>query len=300
MGEVTKTIDHNNLAVIQIPENQVLLMIERAASDPNVDVDKMDRLMQIYQNVQTKQAESAFALAFRNVQAEMPKVGRNKENTQTRSFYADLEKVTTAVTPVYTRHGFSLSFGTENSPIERHVRIVCTLLHSGGHSAHYFYDAPIDDAGIAGAKNKTLTHGRASAISYAQRYLIKMIFNLIIANEDDDGNKAGGQKKIQSHQETPPPILKGFNREAYCKAVEEFGEDLKLLSESLDEKDFDTAIEIHAKLPEWVRFAVNVAPSKLPSDLAPVLTTLNRAAVRSDEWAAANRKYFAKQKETNQ
>lgn len=187
----------SNLAVKQdspvaISEtNQVLAMIARVATDPNCDIEKMERLMQMRRDEIDREAKLAYSASMIRVQVAMPSVYKAKENKQTRSFYADLEAVTKIVTPVYTAEGFSLSFNTGQSLLEKHVLVTCTVLHNMGHSQLFSYDSPIDDAGIQGTVNKTPQHGRASAISYAQRYLTKLIFNLILSGEDNDGNGAG-------------------------------------------------------------------------------------------------------------
>jgi ERF superfamily len=169
----------------------MLEMISRAASDPAVDISKLERLMAMRDKMLAQQAEQAYAASMVRAQRLMPKVVKDRDNTQTRSRYATLEAVNRQVVPVYTAEGFSLSYGEEDCPTAGHVRVGCDVMHSGGHSKHYHYDNPIDDAGLRGEKNKTPTHGRASAISYARRYLVVLIFNLTIVGEDDDGNGVG-------------------------------------------------------------------------------------------------------------
>lgn len=170
----------------------LLAVIARAAADPAVDVGKMERLMQMHRDELARQAAQAYAEGLVRVQRAMPTVRKDRTNTQTNSNYATLEAVNRAVTPIYTNEGFALSFGTEDSPLAEHVRIVCDVIHRDGHSRRYFYDAPMDGHGIGGKVNKTPTHARGSAISYGRRYLTNLIFNLTTSNEDDDGNGASG------------------------------------------------------------------------------------------------------------
>lgn len=177
--------------VAVINDNASLMQaVARAASDPTVDVEKMERLFAMHERMAARQSELDYADAMKAAQAAMPSIFRGKENKQTKSWYADLEAITKAIVPVYTAHGFSLSFGQADCPIESAIRVTCEVRHIGGHSKSFWYDNPIDDAGLAGAKNKTPTHGRASATSYARRYLTIMIFNLTLSGEDDDGNGA--------------------------------------------------------------------------------------------------------------
>jgi len=180
--------------VVPINDSAALMTaIAQAARDPNVDVDKMERLFAMHEKMQARQADQAFSEAMKAAQAEMPTVGKDRHNSQTNSDYATLDAINHAITPIYTRHGFSLTFDTEDSPLEGHVRVVCRVLHRDGHSKAYSYDTPMDLTGIGGKVNKTPTHARGSAITYGRRYLVLMIFNLTTgAESDDDGNGAGG------------------------------------------------------------------------------------------------------------
>jgi hypothetical protein len=182
-------------AVIQretgLPEPaNILEIVSRAAADPNIDVAKTEKLLEMYERISAKNAEVAFNLAMKASQEEMPKILRNKENQQTNSRYADLEQVNAAIVPVYTKHGFSLSFGTADCPIAGHFRITCLVSHIGGHSRSYQADVPIDMTGMKGNQNKTATHGFGSTMSYGRRYLTLLVFNITLTNEDKDGNQS--------------------------------------------------------------------------------------------------------------
>lgn len=166
--------------------NALMATISQAASNPDVDVEKMERLFAMFERMRAAQSESAFNQAMSACQKETPVIKRNKRNTQTSSNYADLERLNDALVPIYTAHGFGLSFGTDTSPLENHVRVVCDVSHTGGFTKRYFYDAPLDLTGPKGTQNKTHLHASGSALSYARRYLSMMIFN--VATVDDDGN----------------------------------------------------------------------------------------------------------------
>lgn len=189
MSALTKTETKQEVATVS-DSASLMTAVARAAADPSVDVEKMERLFAMHERMSAKQAEMSYAEAMRAAQAAMPGIYRGKENKQTKSWYADLEAITKAIVPVYTQHGFALSFGQAECPLPDAIRVTCEVSHSGGHSKTFWYDSPIDDAGIAGSKNKTPTHARASANSYGRRYLTVMIFNLTLTGEDDDGNAA--------------------------------------------------------------------------------------------------------------
>lgn len=167
----------------------ILDVISRAANDPSTDVSKMEKLLEMFERVSARQAEVSFNAAMKSAQEEMPKILRNRENQQTNSRYADLEQVNAAIVPVYTRHGFSLSFGTKESQLPAHYCITCLVSHIAGHSRSYQADVPTDMTGMKGNQNKTATHGFGSTMSYGRRYLTLLIFNITLTNkEDNDGN----------------------------------------------------------------------------------------------------------------
>lgn len=175
------------------PEGTALIrVIERAASNPSIDVEKMERLFALHERILERNAEMAFNEAMSACQREMPRVERDAQNQQTNSWYTKLETLSDAAVPVYTKHGFSLSFGEEDCQKEGHIRVICYCSHSGGHTRKYRGDVPLDIAGIKGNPNKTPTHAFGSTKSYGRRYLTLDIFNIVMVDEDDDGQAGGG------------------------------------------------------------------------------------------------------------
>lgn len=166
----------------------LLEVISKAARDPNVDIDKMDRLLQMQERVQAREAEAAFNHALNAAQSEMGTVGANASNPQTRSRYATFDKLDRVLRPIYTHHGFSLSFDEGDSPKPDHVRVLCYVSHIGGHTRTYHRDMPADGKGAKGGDVMTKTHAAGAAGSYGARYLLKGIFNVAVGEDDDDGN----------------------------------------------------------------------------------------------------------------
>lgn len=170
----------------------VMEMISRAAADPNVDIDKMERLMAMRERMLQSEAHKAFDEAMNACQLEMEPISRDAANPQTRSKYASYGALDKALRPIYTKHGFSIGYDTDESPTENHVRIICDISR-GGFSKRSHVDMPADGKGAKGGDVMTKTHATVSAISYGKRALLKMGFN--IAETDDDGNKASDQRE---------------------------------------------------------------------------------------------------------
>lgn len=170
-------------------ENQTLAMIERASSDPQVDMDKFERLMDMQERVLDRDAKMSFSRAMSAAQSEMGRVSADADNKQTRSRYVTYGKMDAVLRPVYTRNGFALSFNTGDQVIEQHIRVQCEVSHIDGHTQQYQIDMPADGKGAKGGDVMTKTHAAGAAMSYGMRYLLKMIFNVAIGEDDADGNQ---------------------------------------------------------------------------------------------------------------
>ena len=180
------------VAEVAVPSEAttMLQVIERAALNPNIDVEKMERLLAMHERIVAREAEQRFNTAMVACQSEMKQVSTDADNPQTRSKYATYAKLDSAIRPVYTKHGFSLSFDEGESKPDM-VRVVCIVSHTGGHSRTYHRDMPADGKGAKGGDVMTKTHAAGAAGSYGARYLLKGIFNIAIGEYDTDGNQPG-------------------------------------------------------------------------------------------------------------
>jgi hypothetical protein len=169
-------------------------MLERAMRDVSVPMDRLERMMAMANEVRAQQAKEQFNVAMAAAQAGLRAVSADADNPQTRSKYASYAKLDRAVRPVYGQNGFSLSFNTEPTAAESTVRVVCEVAHTGGHSRMYGIDMPADGKGAKGGDVMTKTHATGSAVTYGRRYLLQMIFNIAVG-DDDDGNAAGRDDK---------------------------------------------------------------------------------------------------------
>ncbi len=196
----------------------IIQVIERAALDPNVDIEKMERLLAMQERIMDRNAVQAFNSALQKAQSEMVPVVRDAENKQTSSKYAKLETISDKINPFIHGNGFSTSFGTDVSPIDAHYRITCMLSHVEGHSRNYFVDVPTDMVGLKGNANKTATHGFGSTMSYGRRYLKVLMFDISITDKDDDGNAASGTITEEQARDIESRLeAMGADKIAFCK-----------------------------------------------------------------------------------
>jgi len=177
-------------AIDVVRPDPFLEMMERVASNPDIDADKMQKILDMQIQVMDRTARDEFYRAMTEVQKVLPAVMKDSFNPQTKSHYAKIEAIAKAIKPTYTKHGFSMSFTQGKSDFEQYMHIEGILRHSAGHSEDfYFVDLPVDMVGIKGQPNKTEVHGRGSTFTYGRRYLTCAMFN-VATEDDEDGNAA--------------------------------------------------------------------------------------------------------------
>lgn len=259
-------------------QQAMVLTSLQTALEKGVDAESLEKLLNMQERILDRESKQAYTRDMIAVQSEVKRIEKNKENQQTNSKYADLDAVLTAVKPVYTDKGFSVSYGTADSPHAGHVRVTAEVSHREGWSESHFVDIPLDDEGIKGNKNKTQVHGTASAISYGRRYLLGLIFNLNMG-DDDDGNAAGGDTRsaMEVNQEWIDRM----------SVIREIIPSIHMLKENIALGEYAAAYETWHELTDEEKHAVwNPAPTK-----GGILTTQERTIMKSDDWASARKMY---------
>jgi hypothetical protein len=102
------------------------------------------------------------------------------------------------------------------------MRVLCDVSR-GGHVKTYQIDMPADGKGAKGGDVMTKTHAAGAAASYGMRYLLKMIFNVAVGEDDNDGNGAGREMEIEEFDRIKSLIENAPNLDAlksiYLSAV---------------------------------------------------------------------------------
>lgn len=159
----------------------LLQVISRAAADPQTDVEKMERLMRMYERIESKRAEASFASDLAEMQDDLPSIGE-RGNAAGRYTYALWEDINAAIKPVLKRYGFALSFRTDFAD---GIAVTGVLTHKGGHKVETTIKLPADASG-----NKNAVQAVASSVSYGKRYTAGALLNLTSHGEDDDAYRA--------------------------------------------------------------------------------------------------------------
>lgn len=173
-------------AKVETPD--LATQIVAMAANKDIDVAKLKELVQMQRDMALIQAKGDFNAAMTKAQKAMRPISADANNPQTKSRYASYAKLDKAMRPIYTDNGFGLSFNTADCPTPGWIRVVCNVSHEGGFDKDYHVDMPADGKGAKGGDVMTLTHAVGAGLSYGMRYLLKMIFNVAVGEDDRDGN----------------------------------------------------------------------------------------------------------------
>jgi len=175
----------------------LIAVIERYMTDKTVDVDKLDRLLQMQERVLARQALESFNADFAAIQTELPRIEQNGEvlnkSGGVQSRYAKFEDINSAVKPILQKYGFSIYFQTATD--SNSITVTGTLCHRDSHSIQTNLSLPSDTSG-----NKNAVQAIGSSVSYGKRYVMCALLNLTVGGEDDNGNPPQKTDTINAEQ----------------------------------------------------------------------------------------------------
>ena len=225
----------------------LISMIERAARDPAVDVDKFERLMAMKERAMTNQARVAFETAMAAAKGEIPPIVKNKtvdftgQKGRTNYRYEDLSEIARVVDPILSKHG--LSYRHRSSQTGTKLSVTCVMSHALGHVDETTLEAGEDHTG-----NKNGIQAIGSTATFLQRYTLKLALG--IASTTDDDGRAAGPAPVTISDEQHRMLLNMFN-------------------------------ETEADVPAFCRyFKISMPPDLLASDFDRAMKALNKKATR--------------------
>ncbi len=164
----------------------IMDIIARASTDPNMDVDKLERLIALSERAQEREARTAYYAALSEMQDKLPVVherGEIKIGSGPAQKYALWEDINKAIKPILRDHGFALSFRTGIS--DNMITVTGILSHTGGHAEETTIHLPSDQSG-----SKNAVQAVGSSTSYGKRYATIALLNLTSTGDDNDGTLA--------------------------------------------------------------------------------------------------------------
>jgi hypothetical protein len=174
----------------------VLALISRLALDAGADVEKLDRMIGMYERLQAKEAELQYNASKARILKKLAgiKIVKNRpalyeiekgkpQNGTCEAFkYAPLEEIDKHLRPLLAAEEMDLSYSDERLA-SGGILIHGRLKHlPSGHYEDSFMPAPLD---ITGGKSEVQAVG--STNSFLRRYILCNIFNIVVVGDDDDG-----------------------------------------------------------------------------------------------------------------
>jgi hypothetical protein len=198
MSELAK-IEHHDVAPIS-EGAAILQLIERAAANPSVDLDKMERLFQMRERFEKEAARKSFNAAVSAAKGEIGPIFKNRvvdftsQKGRTNYRHEDFAEVARTVDPVLNRHG--LSYRHRAKQEGQRLSVTCVLSHRDGHSEETTLEAAEDHSG-----NKNTIQAIGSASTYLQRYTLKLALGLSTSDQDDDARSSGSVAGVVSEEQ---------------------------------------------------------------------------------------------------
>ena len=174
----------------------ILALIEQIALNPDADVEKLERMMALYECLKAKEAELAYNAAKGRILKKLASIkivksrsvlnqieqGKPQKGAYEAFKYAPLEEIDKHLRPLLAQEDMDLSYSDEPRE-DGGIVIRGRLKHlPGGHHEDSFMPAPLDTTG-----GKSDVQAVGSTNSYLRRYVACNIFNIVVVGDDDNG-----------------------------------------------------------------------------------------------------------------
>ena len=219
-GEVVK-LPSRIKKVEQTPQTLIALAIQQGTP-----VEGLEKLMDLQDRWDKKQAKIAFDEAMASFQGECPIIKKTKEvptaSGKIAYKYAPIDAIVSQVRSTIEKYGLSYAIQTET--LEGKVKSTCIVKHKLGHSESSSMEIPL------GQKTGVMSDSQvvAAALTFAKRYSFCNAFGIMTGDDDNE----------QMIQEQP------VTKEKFVNYMDQLVHSLK----KNGAKDIPTGIEVYNKL----------------------------------------------------
>src|SRR3990167_2295353 len=216
-----------------IPEDGTpAMLLKLAIQQPNFDVEKLGKLMELQERWEARQAKIAYDRAITDFQSKCPVLKRTKKvaYNQVSYSYAPLSEIKETINDTMKFCGLSYRWEFKDGGKDDPISVTCIITHESGHSERTTMSAWPDDSG---AKNEIQQRG--STLTYMQRYTLIGALGITSADTDDDGKASGALniEKIRAHNNA----LRDHFHSIYIVKQSIADENLSAAAEALGELD---------------------------------------------------------------
>ena len=200
MTNQVQTIDESkDVQTVTNGADAMTAIFERAAFDQNFPLDRLEKMMEMQERWEARNATKNFNEAISQAKAKIPVILKTKEvdfttaKGRTNYRYEDFATIADIVDPIISEFGLSYRFrtGEENGK----VSVTCILSHKDGHFEETTISAGRDDTG-----NKNAIQSIGSTITYLQRYTLKSALGIAVSNDTDAKQPEAPDEPITDEQ----------------------------------------------------------------------------------------------------
>lgn len=178
-----------SLALVIPRDVQPQALIAQAITQ-GANVETMEKLMNLQDRWEAKQAKKAFDASMAEFQSECPVIKKTKavkdNSGKVLYMYAPIEAIVSQVRPFLQKHGFSYAIKTAEGASGK-LSAICIAKHKLGHSEDSTFEVP----GGGGTSLMSGPQKTAAALTFAKRYAFCNAFGIMTGDEDIDANIGG-------------------------------------------------------------------------------------------------------------
>ncbi len=270
------TINQASELVSNQPASLVML---QTAIEKGMDPDKLLQFYEIHAKWERNEARKAYVKAmseFKKTAIVIIKdstVEYTTDKGTTTYNHASLFNVVSTITKNLANFGLAHRWETNQGEGGR-ITVTCIITHELGHSEE---TALTNSPDASGGKNNIQAVG--STVTYLERYTLLALSGIATKEQDDDG-------------------VKSLTKADYLQvAIKRLQSSISVICDGLDSGEFDKAVEARMELSNDEISSINIAPTKARElGVEPPFTTEQIAKMRSEEWSAEVRRYYADKK----
>ena len=162
--------------IVATPMDIIADMVRRGA-----EPDQLAKLMDLQERYERNLAASDFASALAKFQSKCPQIHKGRRGAHDATF-ASYDDIMHVIRPLLAECGLSISFDTEYTD-GKSITATCIVKH-GIHEHRTKFTCPTPTDMKANASQQY-----GAALSYVKRYALCAALNLVVTNEDTDGNQ---------------------------------------------------------------------------------------------------------------
>lgn len=180
-------------------EVSIVQIIEKLANTPNLSMESVAALTQLValqDKREDRERRERFFEALKRVQEQAPRITKyglmDRGAGKGQIKYAKREDIDAVMRPIYQKEGFSVNW--DSPMVDGKIRVVGRFTAHGHTEEREWWCSPDASGGKQGPQ------ASGSTVSYGQRYISIMFWDVVTEDEDLNGGKREGAEPISQAQ----------------------------------------------------------------------------------------------------